>query len=467
MAKAKKKDAEVDLAAILDDTSVFDVEERSVKLSSIGVDSIVRIGDSISTGMLAVDLMIGGGLMRGREYEIVGPEHGGKTTLIYSCFAAAIKHIPNALKALFFDIEGTIDPRWFGNICGEKDLTNVFGKSKETAQGIVWEKKPKIRYYKPNFGEQALKLLKRQLKRMPDKVLIGDTWYYMWTPRDSASAKKTGTAYTLADLRDKLKGAFDKKLFQRYGSFYVKVPNNYSGPELIIGVDSWAAMTPEAIAEDDSNAMASQARMFSKHLNDIKSLIAAKGCTIIGANQIREKMMAYGNPEYSPGGNTKKHTTDCRLRIGTVNNPFGKGALETDGDDEYRHFKIVNRKNKVFQPYKECVGRWWNSHNGETGYGPDPVYDTLQYLKMTGQIVRGKDGKTKGYRIVFDKKKKDKLLLKLEKMVLSPDDFKDAILGPKEFGLDIRKMCFKQLRSGYGMTLYMRNGKKDSLKDED
>ena len=293
--------------------------------------------------------------------------------MLYSIFGAAMAHVPNRMKGIFLDIESGVDPIWFGHITGFPNMEKVFGKKSNDGK---WEIPPLIRYYKPSTGEQGLKFIKRILKKLPNKVLIGENWYYCWVPVSPKIASATG-GMTITDCKKALGENYSKSLFKKYANFYVPIPGNYGGPEMVIGVDSWAAMTPEQIADDDSNALGAQARMFSKHLNDLKALVSMKGVTLVGTNQIREKIGAWGNPEYSPGGNTKKHTTDVRLRIGSVKNQNGAGQVEIDDVDQYRHWKIKNTKNKTFIPFKECLGRWWIEHNGDTGYGLCPVQDCL------------------------------------------------------------------------------------------
>ena len=448
---------------IFDIGAICDAEEKSCRLTALSVNTTVDLNQTISTGILSLDLAIGGGLKAGAEYEIVGPEHGGKTTTLYSCFGKAIEFIPHHLKGIFIDVEGTIDQRWFKHIVGVDDLSDVFGESTSDGKYI---RRPMIRYYKPPFGEQALKYLKRILKRMPDKILIGDTYHYAWRPKE----KNSKTGYSTTELRKMLADKYNKKLYTKYGVFYVPVPNNYGGPELLVGVDSWAAMTPVAVSEDDNASLGQQARMFSTHLNDIKSLITVKGVTIIGANQVRQKPMAYGDSEYSPGGNTKKHTTDCRIRTSTVSNQNGSGQIEIDGSDEYRHFKMKIKKNKLYIPYQELKGRFWIKHAGKSGFGACPVQDCLEYLKSTSQVRMRSGG---GFKIKFAGK--DKLNKKLARFVFTLDSSKhgkkvkkgsnevfisfkllvlDKELDGKKFNL--RQRLFKQLRSGQGMELALR-----------
>lgn len=825
---SKKQDEKISsIDDIFDFAGALDVEEKNSKLSSVGISSSVDPKECSSTGMLSMDLGLGGGIKGGSCYEIVGPEQSGKTTTLYSIFGEVLTIAPNRLKGIFIDAEGLIDPRWFGNICGTSDMNSIFGlKDEETGK---WRVKPQIRYYKPAFGEQALKHVKNVLKRLPDKVLIGDTYYYMWIPRESKKAKK-GVGYTATELRSMLKDKYVKKLYSKYGAFYVPVPNNFAGPELIIGVDSWPSLTPEAIAEDDSDAMGGPARMFGKHMNDIKNLIASKSCTLVGINQVRERPMclnydsqilladgtkekigeiirkkiqvdvlsynfetkkfeskpivnwmnngiaeenefkvirvsdgspsgssslkvtpdhtvfcnnneekkvkdltyndkllvksneiptsdslqvilggvlgdgylsryqkgkgraalrfgmshgkeqakycekkeevirgtggyyhgegayesstfirgslvldkvydeaydysgeslirrfsptlekkidlrgiaiwylddgqivqdgfyflgisvakysdedveklrlmlcnktglnwesyikprkdgritkllkltntysikkflkmvgpyfiskdelnyklgkldvsksfsynwkpkftsklrkvsildiytmprstrnnvrwskydievkdnhnfiadgvlvhnSWGNPEYYPGGNTLKHITDCRIRTQSVNDPVNKKQTEEDGVDKYRHFKFKTVKNKLWIPYREGTGRWWIEHDGDSGFGPCPVYDTLQYLKMTGQFRGKKDG-----FVIKLKGSKSNKVKKLAKVTFTMETFKEAILNKKvgKEEIDIRKLCYKQLKSGKGLKLYLKGSEEE------
>lgn len=65
--------------------------------------------ERISTGSLAIDIEIGGGLPRGRITMVVGNESSGKTALILKTIAQAQK---KGLKCVFIDAEGTFDKEW-------------------------------------------------------------------------------------------------------------------------------------------------------------------------------------------------------------------------------------------------------------------------------------------------------------------------------------------------------------------
>jgi recombination protein RecA len=97
--------------------------EKNIELavSSItkqfGEGSIMRLGDNakmkvetLSTGSLAIDLMLGvGGLPKGRIIEIYGPESSGKTTFCLSVIAEAQR---KGGLAAFIDVEHALDPKY-------------------------------------------------------------------------------------------------------------------------------------------------------------------------------------------------------------------------------------------------------------------------------------------------------------------------------------------------------------------
>lgn len=75
--------------------------------------------EAISTGSLTLDVSLGiGGLPKGRITEIYGPEGGGKTTLALHAVANAQKQ---GGKALFIDVEHSLDPIYASNIGVDMD----------------------------------------------------------------------------------------------------------------------------------------------------------------------------------------------------------------------------------------------------------------------------------------------------------------------------------------------------------
>ena len=100
-----------------------DARDKSIDLAlsaitkQFGEGSVMRLGDAkkmtvetLSTGSLAVDLVLGvGGLPRGRIIEIYGPESSGKTTFCLSVIAEAQRR---GGLAAFIDVEHALDPKY-------------------------------------------------------------------------------------------------------------------------------------------------------------------------------------------------------------------------------------------------------------------------------------------------------------------------------------------------------------------
>jgi len=435
-----------DIENVYDISAMFDEEEKTHKITALGS---VDIDKCISTNILSLDLILGGGLESGKWYEVCGVESSGKTTMAYAAVGSAITSIPNSLKGVIVDAEGVLDYTWFSNIIGIKDLDTVLGKRDENTGN--WTIPPVVRHYKPDSGEVALKFVKNILKRMPDKVLIGKSWYYMFVAKQTKSGKKQYEDLAPAKLKSRLQGKYHKKLFAKTGNFFVPIPNNYAGPEFLIVIDSMPALIPESVSDDDSAAMGPYARLFSKYLNDIKSLMSKKGVITIGVNQGRERPLAFGDPFYTPCGNVLKHVVDVRLRKWAKSTPakYGGKQIQIDGKDEYRWCKAKTIKNKLFIPHQEVEFRWWTGHKGKSGYGLDPVMDVYTYLEMTGQL----EITSKGFKVNFPITKNTIFTMKTFKAFVLTKALKQK---GKIVKYDLRKKCQRQIASGKSKELYLK-----------
>ena len=163
--------------------------------------------------------------------------------------------------------------------------------------------------------------------------------------------------------------------------------------------------------------------------------------------------------------------SDVRIRLASralsavVNG--GKGYEETEdsyngeGEDTYRYVHARAIKNKLSVPNLECFLRIWITDADGAAMGIDPVFDTFQYLEMTGQI----SGPRK------------KMVLKLRKhdeVTLDWGQLKTLVLGSRKevakvcdkIGLEkmfIREFCRKQLNKGVGIDLFFENKKNAKL----
>ena len=123
-----------------------------------------------------------------------------------------------------------------------------------------------------------------------------------------------------------------------------------SGAVDLIVIDSVAALTPKVEIDGDMDdiQVGLQARLMSKALRKITSILNKMNCTVIFINQIRMKigMTGYGSPETTTGGNALKFYSSIRLdirRIATLKqaeNPIGNRV------------KVKVVKNKVAPPFQ-------------------------------------------------------------------------------------------------------------------
>lgn len=157
----------------------------------------------------------------------------------------------------------------------------------------------------------------------------------------------------------------------------------------VIVVDSVAALTPKAEIEGDmeSTSVGTQARMMSKALRKLASIVSRADALILFTNQLRMKIgVMFGSPETVSGGNALKFYASYRL---DVRSPRGGATKEKslDGGDQVEtgidtNVKIV--KNKVFAPYRTATVHI------DYGKGIDR-YDDLARFLADGKAVLWQD----------------------------------------------------------------------------
>jgi hypothetical protein len=162
-------------------------------------------------------------------------------------------------------------------------------------------------------------------------------------------------------------------------------------------------------------------------------------------------LIVHNSPEYEPGGETPKFASDLRLRVSKRAIPQGKGPIEEEpcwnekGVDRYIYTIMRTIKNRGFSPFRETWMRIWFEECGQPGRGIDPVYDTYQYLNMTGQLSERKGY----YSINVDGFKGDKRLTwqQFKALILDPEAKKDA-------GTDIRQLLRNQFGTNEAFERY-------------
>lgn len=180
-----------------------------------------------------------------------------------------------------------------------------------------------------------------------------------------AEAQKMGGIAGFIDAEHALDPVYAKKIGVDIDNLYISQPDNgeqgleiaemmiRSGAIDIIVIDSVAALVPKAEIEGDMTEaqVGLHARMMSKALRKITSLIGKSDCVVIFINQLREKIgVMYGSPEVTTGGRALKFYSTIRIDV-------RKGELLKEGKDSQAYGNVVKTKvvkNKVAPPFKEA-----------------------------------------------------------------------------------------------------------------
>lgn len=300
--KATKAESELELNDVpIVDKNAFDIVsfmdesligiEKKTKTTS---DSMNRYAERVSTGQLALDMYLNGGIVPGGWYTFSGGEQSCKSTFTMSVMASVIRTNFQGL-ALVHDYEGSTDADYVSNqleCFGVKiDAKTIFGVRDE--ESGAWIIRPRIRYYSPTSGEAYFNYMGMLRRTLPDKVV-----------------EKDGTAYYLfentKENAKKLKGKYDVKWFSKNNQFKIKAPDGQM--QVLSIIDSYPAMLPESQDQDDpSGAMAVQARMFSDGIKRFRGGMRRKMITVVGVNQLRQKPACmFGDPAYEPCGDALK-----------------------------------------------------------------------------------------------------------------------------------------------------------------
>ena len=155
---AAKKDSSTAAPVVSDKKKALETAMQQIE-KTYGKGSIMRYGDNVQpnveaipTGSLALDLALGnGGVPRGRNIEIYGPESSGKTTLALHVLAQAQKM---GGEVAFVDAEHALDPTY------------------ARALGVKIED---MLISQPDTGEQALEITEALVRSGAIDVVVVDS----------------------------------------------------------------------------------------------------------------------------------------------------------------------------------------------------------------------------------------------------------------------------------------------------
>ncbi len=127
---------------------VFGHETKIVGIASQMQELVFKY---ISFGLLALDQILGGGVLRGRFTAIVGPEQTCKTLLAMLAVAQAQREDPNCI-CVWIDQENTFDPRWAALHGIDLDRLLIIGPEiledqMDILERVLWETAPAVVVY--------------------------------------------------------------------------------------------------------------------------------------------------------------------------------------------------------------------------------------------------------------------------------------------------------------------------------
>lgn len=425
--------------AYLELMSHMDMQEKKLNIPKVNLDVGGHIENAISTGVLSLDFVLGGGYAGGRFHVVPGKEGAGKTTIIVTSIAnATSQNVPSMLT----DAEAALDAGY-----ADRALKR-FGYSMKKMMGVydstkgIWVEPPMVRIQQINNGEKVFRMIRRTMKAMPDIRRDHNGKYWAVTP-----------------ILNKDGGVKSESAVEHDGM-----------PQFMFYIDSLAALIPDILdSDDEKSTIGAQALMFTRMLPQVCSLITRKNCILVGINQLRDVIGGFSRPgaptpTTQPGGNALKFYTEVRTAINPCSPTSAGWKNSSDsfehveeqsvfgGIDRYKFTKFKNNKHKAFMPNREGYARIRFMHNSRPGDGYDASFDVFHFLESTGQA--SKRGSTISLDIQPIKANGKNPMLPLEHQAKKVGwmDFKRAVELPENKHAMFNH-CRAQIKSGFAFDL--------------
>jgi recombination protein RecA len=303
--------------------------------------SLIRI----PTPSIALNIAIGGGLPVGRFIQISGAFSSTKSSTTYHIIAEAQK----MTKKMFTGMKKVPIP----------------AKEVKHKKGMKPKKMPK-----PQYEEIAV------YEEVPLTVMLIQSETNAWTN----------------EYGESLGIDIDRLLFNECAGQEeaLEIAHKAQLNEIadVIVIDSLEALTPTKEYEsgmEETVQMGLKQKLFGEYFrkfqatNNKLSREDKFPCTVIGINQLREKIGAYGDPEYTPGGRAIAYTAsvDIRLKRGEYIT-VGTGVNKQIIGQEVK-FKV--HKNKVGVPLRTGS---WDFYNDEGGVVEPGYIDNFKEIIIEG-----------------------------------------------------------------------------------
>jgi recombination protein RecA len=161
-----------------------------------------------------------------------------------------------------------------------------------------------------------------------------------------------------------------------------------TGEVSLLIIDSIPALVPQNVEEKDMTqlTMAGISKPLSTFSQKaVKILLKKPDVSLIGLNQVRDNMSAYGDPMQTPGGHAWRHFCSCRLQF--KSDPIDEnGNILSDRSDKATGVRI-----NIFLKKNKTGPRDWKNTSYSVNFitGFDPVLDLVDTGRMLGLIKLG------------------------------------------------------------------------------
>jgi len=405
---------------------IFDDAAKSQGVYYTSLSADAATAGTISTGVLCMDLLLGGGHLPGRFTYFYGPTGSCKSTMLFHTIREATK---KDIKVAFVDSEASTDPVYLAKL--GIDLDRI--KGSRNKQG--WVDKPILLHHYPHNVDSAFEWMHEVLSAMDDKIMMEDP--------------KLGMRYFLIEKEYKYSNSWRSITDGLKAKKIIEVEE--ATPQLFILVDS-LRMVPKITAEDVKNKQPAQlAKALHRGFSMIKSLLGQKMVNLVATNHLTTNPLDKYNKESQPGGEAVKFYPDNKIRL-EVNRFKSRIVTENhvsgDGYDRYSTGRAYIEKNKGGTSHREMEYRIWLDEQGEPGRGICPVYDAYQYLTCTNQLELV-DEKRGTFKITLDGYQTDPLTY---------SEFKIWMLTREE-SKSLKIDCQAQFKTGVAQDLYYEYNK--------
>lgn len=108
----------------------------------------------------------------------------------------------------------------------------------------------------------------------------------------------------------------DESTLQDIAQYVTDNVNKYD----VIVIDSVAALVPreEANGESGDQFVGLKARLMGQWIRQLTPKLGKSNCALVFINQLRDSMIIYGDPQFTPGGKALPYAASLRIKLSTT-----------------------------------------------------------------------------------------------------------------------------------------------------